>query len=126
MWPGGMVMRTFTIVTTDANSRLIELHDHRPVILEPQDWPTWVGEVAGDPAPLLRIGLGRKNDARCRPRPFAFRSALQNTDCTVAAHRGCAAVCIICRTRVPPQADSRAASAVGYTSMMTSTFHADR
>jgi putative SOS response-associated peptidase YedK len=25
-----------------------------PVILEQQDWPTWLGEVEGDPATLLR------------------------------------------------------------------------
>jgi putative SOS response-associated peptidase YedK len=31
-----------------------ELHDRMPVILEPEDWPTWLGEVEGDPATLLR------------------------------------------------------------------------
>ena len=25
-----------------------------PVILEPDDWPAWLGEVAGDPSSLLR------------------------------------------------------------------------
>jgi putative SOS response-associated peptidase YedK len=25
-----------------------------PVILEPPDWPAWLGEVEGDPATLLR------------------------------------------------------------------------
>ncbi len=42
------------IITTDANAMIAELHDRMPVILEPQDWPTWLGEVGGDPAALLR------------------------------------------------------------------------
>jgi len=25
-----------------------------PVIIEPEDWPLWLGEVEGDPASLLR------------------------------------------------------------------------
>jgi putative SOS response-associated peptidase YedK len=25
-----------------------------PVILEPEDWPAWLGEVVGDPAALLK------------------------------------------------------------------------
>ena len=31
-----------------------ELHDRMPVIIEPHDWPTWLGEVEVDPATLLR------------------------------------------------------------------------
>lgn len=53
-WPDGTVLRTFTIVTTDANAMMAELHDRMPVILEPQDWPTWLGEIEGDLAALLR------------------------------------------------------------------------
>jgi hypothetical protein len=52
-WPDGTVLRTFTI-TTYANEVVGELHDRMPVILEPEDWPTWLGEVEGDPATLLR------------------------------------------------------------------------
>jgi len=33
---------------------MAELHDRMPVILEKQDWPTWLGEVEGDHADLLR------------------------------------------------------------------------
>jgi putative SOS response-associated peptidase YedK len=55
-WRGadGTVMRTFTIVTTDANTVLRPLHERMPVILEPADWPAWLGEVEGDPTTLLR------------------------------------------------------------------------
>ncbi len=31
-----------------------ELHDRMPLILQPEDQPTWLGEVEGDPAALLR------------------------------------------------------------------------
>jgi putative SOS response-associated peptidase YedK len=47
------VTRSFTIITTDANPLITELHDRMPVIFEPQDWPTWLGEVEGDPTALL-------------------------------------------------------------------------
>jgi putative SOS response-associated peptidase YedK len=53
-WPDGTVLRTFTIITTYANEVVGELHDRMPVILEPEDWPTWLGEVTGDPAGLLK------------------------------------------------------------------------
>jgi putative SOS response-associated peptidase YedK len=47
-------MRTFAIVTTTANTQMAVLHERMPVILEPADWPAWLGEEAGDPATLLR------------------------------------------------------------------------
>jgi putative SOS response-associated peptidase YedK len=55
-WRGadGTVMRTFTIITTNANPVLRSLHERMPVILEPAAWPTWLGEVDGDPPDLLR------------------------------------------------------------------------
>ena len=55
-WRGadGTVLRTFTIVTTNANPVLRPLHERMPVILEPVDWPVWLGEVLSDPAALLR------------------------------------------------------------------------
>ena len=53
-WPDATVTRTFTIITTYANETVGKLHDRMPVVLEPQDWPTWLGEVEGDPATLLR------------------------------------------------------------------------
>ncbi len=51
--PDWRVLRTFAIVTTAANAEMAEPHDRMPVILEPADWPAWLGEVEGDPASLL-------------------------------------------------------------------------
>jgi len=55
-WRGadGTVMRSFTIVTTNANETLRLIHERMPVILEPAGWPVWLGEVEGDAAGLLR------------------------------------------------------------------------
>jgi len=55
-WRGadGTVLRTFTIVTTNANTLLRPIHERMPVILEQQDWPTWLGELEGGAAALLR------------------------------------------------------------------------
>jgi len=42
---GGEILRTFTIITTAANTLMAELHDRMPVILAPEDFPLWLGEV---------------------------------------------------------------------------------
>ena len=52
--PAGEVLRTFTIATTAANDDMAPLHDRMPVILEPDDWPVWLGEEPGEPMELLR------------------------------------------------------------------------
>jgi putative SOS response-associated peptidase YedK len=52
-YPDGEILRTFTILTTYANSTMAKLHERMPVILEPADWPTWLGEAEGDPTALL-------------------------------------------------------------------------
>ena len=51
--PDGSVLRTFVIITTNANVVLRELHERMPVVLEKPDWPLWLGESAGDAAALL-------------------------------------------------------------------------
>ena len=43
--PGGEQIRTCTVITTDANSLLAELHDRMPVVLDEKDWPAWLGET---------------------------------------------------------------------------------
>jgi putative SOS response-associated peptidase YedK len=55
-WRGadGTVLRTFTIVTTQANDALRRLHERMPVVLEPDAWPLWLGETEGQATDLLR------------------------------------------------------------------------
>jgi putative SOS response-associated peptidase YedK len=53
-WPDGDVSRTFAIITTQANATMARVHDRMPAILEPADWPVWLGEAEADPVALLR------------------------------------------------------------------------
>jgi putative SOS response-associated peptidase YedK len=48
----GETVKSFTIITTAANALLAPLHERMPVILDPADWPLWLGEVAAEPACL--------------------------------------------------------------------------
>jgi putative SOS response-associated peptidase YedK len=76
--PEGEVLRSFVIVTTTANATLRPLHERMPVVVEPADWPAWLGETPADAAALLcpaaddalhvwpvdrRVGNVRNNDA---------------------------------------------------------------
>jgi len=33
---------------------MADLHDRMPAILDPSDWPAWLGEVEDDPTTALR------------------------------------------------------------------------
>jgi putative SOS response-associated peptidase YedK len=82
LWEGwrdadGNVLRSFTILTTQACAALAHLHHRMAVVLETADWGVWLGETAGDPVSLLRpsdaafsvwqvsarVGNVRNNDA---------------------------------------------------------------
>lgn len=52
--PEGTILRTFAILTTNANAQMAVLHERMPVILERGDWPGWLGETEVDPLTLLR------------------------------------------------------------------------
>lgn len=51
--PEGDILRTFAILTTEANAQMSVLHSRMPVILERDDWPAWLGEADGNPTSLL-------------------------------------------------------------------------
>jgi putative SOS response-associated peptidase YedK len=58
LWAGwrdpavGALLRTFTIVTTAADARLVELHHRMPVSLPPRAWDRWLDPSLADPAEL--------------------------------------------------------------------------
>jgi putative SOS response-associated peptidase YedK len=55
-WQGpqsGEWIRTFAIITTDANDLVAAIHNRMPVILSPSDYNTWLSEEE-DPSDLLR------------------------------------------------------------------------
>jgi putative SOS response-associated peptidase YedK len=51
--PGGEVERSFAIITTRPNAEMAPLHNRMPVVVDPADWPAWLGEAEADPAMLL-------------------------------------------------------------------------
>jgi hypothetical protein len=46
-------IRTFAIITTDANELVADIHDRMPVILAPADYRRWIGDEP-DPRDLMR------------------------------------------------------------------------
>jgi putative SOS response-associated peptidase YedK len=51
--PDGIIARTYCIITVEAAGAVAKIHDRMPLVLEEKDWPLWLGEVPGDPTPLL-------------------------------------------------------------------------
>lgn len=52
---GGETIRSCTIITTEANAVIAEMHDRMPVIIGAEDWAAWLGEdPLSDPAALLK------------------------------------------------------------------------
>jgi putative SOS response-associated peptidase YedK len=43
--PDGSTIKSFTIITTRANKLLAEVHDRMPVLLAPDSWAAWLGEI---------------------------------------------------------------------------------
>jgi putative SOS response-associated peptidase YedK len=53
--PEGDWLRTFTVITTDANAKQALVHHRMPVILPPETWDAWLGEEPADPVDLLEL-----------------------------------------------------------------------
>jgi putative SOS response-associated peptidase YedK len=49
----GEWVRTFAIITTDANELVVDIHECMPVILSPNDYARWLGDEP-DPRDLMR------------------------------------------------------------------------
>lgn len=47
---------TCAIVTTPANARISAIHHRMPLVLEPEDWPLWLGEAGKGAARLMGPG----------------------------------------------------------------------
>jgi putative SOS response-associated peptidase YedK len=43
--PDGGIIKSFAIITTHANALAATIHDRMPVILAPDCWPAWLGEI---------------------------------------------------------------------------------
>ncbi len=51
----GEWVRTFTIVTTDANDLVGRIHDRMPAMLVPSEWEQWLDPMNGDVDGLLQL-----------------------------------------------------------------------
>ncbi|MEO8243196.1 MAG: SOS response-associated peptidase [bacterium] len=47
-------MDTVAMVTVDGGANMAGIHDREPVILEPDDWPLWLGEAGHGAAVLMK------------------------------------------------------------------------
>jgi putative SOS response-associated peptidase YedK len=52
--PEDQRLTTCAIVTAAAEGEISALHDRVPVVLEPDDWPSWLGEAGHGAARLMR------------------------------------------------------------------------
>ncbi len=43
--PDGKTIKSFTIITTQPNDLLAALHDRMPVLIAPDRWAEWLGEI---------------------------------------------------------------------------------
>ena len=68
--PDGTWLRSFTIITTDANAKQALVHHRMPVILPPEAWPLWLGEEpAATPELLALLKPSPAEDLACWPVP---------------------------------------------------------
>ncbi|MBN2907112.1 MAG: SOS response-associated peptidase [Rhodobacteraceae bacterium] len=58
-WEGGGARQsTCALLTTQANEQMRAIHDRMPVIVDPGDWPLWLGEAGHGAARLMRPAAG--------------------------------------------------------------------
>ena len=53
-WGGDDPVDTCTTLTTAATGTMTDIHHRVPVILEPDDWPLWLGEEGKGAATLMQ------------------------------------------------------------------------
>src|SRR3954451_1404226 len=69
----GEWIRTFAIITTDANELVDDIHDRMPLILAPSDYEEWLSDYP-DPRELMRpFPAGPKTLTSPNEQPFAGR-----------------------------------------------------
>ncbi len=55
-------LHSCTLITTAANATMAPVHDRMPVILERDDWATWLDRSVDDPAKLLHLLIPAADD----------------------------------------------------------------
>lgn len=72
------VLRSCCIITRAANELLAPVHDRMPFVLDPADWPLWLGEEEGEAQEVLLQGLMR-SDANTVPLRYVDVGPLVNS-----------------------------------------------
>ena len=54
LWQAWGDMLTCAVVSTESGPGMAGIHDREPVILNPQDWPLWLGEAGHGAAVLMK------------------------------------------------------------------------
>ncbi|MCW1917232.1 SOS response-associated peptidase [Rhodobacter sp. KR11] len=55
LWTPSGDMATVAVVTLGAGPNLIPIHDREPLVLDPADWPLWLGEAGHGAARLMQV-----------------------------------------------------------------------
>ncbi len=55
LWDEWRGLQTSTVITTEANAMLAFIHDRMPVIVDSDDWPTWLGETLASPSDVKTL-----------------------------------------------------------------------
>ncbi len=58
LWQRWGEIDTVAMVTTEGGEAMAGIHDREPVILEPADWPLWLGEAGHGAAVLMKPTAG--------------------------------------------------------------------
>lgn len=58
LWQRWGDIDTVAMVTTECGEAMAGIHDREPVILEPADWPLWLGEAGHGAAVLMKPSVG--------------------------------------------------------------------
>lgn len=53
--PDGSWLRSYTVITTEANEKQALVHPRMPAILPPEVWDAWLGEEPAEPEDLLEL-----------------------------------------------------------------------
>ena len=48
-------LRSYSVITCAAAGRQALLHPRMPVVLPPEDWPAWLGEIPSEPDAIQRL-----------------------------------------------------------------------
>ena len=58
LWQRALEIDSVAMVTTAAGDAMADIHNREPVVLEPADWPLWLGEAGHGAAVLMRPSAG--------------------------------------------------------------------